>query len=122
MKTKLVLYAFAAIGILMGTSASGQSYAIRNARMAATAAAVLDARERPALADQLGDPGAVHRRTSPGLRRDADLLGVHRHARRVEHVEVQGGGDPDAGVRGDGRDGGNGRGDGTHGRDGDTPA
>ena len=42
MKTKLVLYAFAAIGILLGTSASAQSYAIRNARIVTVSGATIE--------------------------------------------------------------------------------
>ena len=42
MKTKLVLYAFAAIGILMVTSASAQSYAIRNAKIVTVSGATIE--------------------------------------------------------------------------------
>ena len=49
-----------------------------------TSRSPLEAGERPAAADQLADPGPVELGTAAGLGRDADLLGVHRHARRVE--------------------------------------
>ena len=42
MKLKLVLYAFAAIGILLGSSASAQSYAIRNARIVTVSGATIE--------------------------------------------------------------------------------
>ena len=42
MKTKLVLYAFAAIGVLFCTSASAQSYAIRNARIVTVSGATIE--------------------------------------------------------------------------------
>ena len=49
-----------------------------------TSAAVVEAGERPAAVDQLGDPGAVELGAPAGLRRDADLLGVHGHAGGVQ--------------------------------------
>ena len=42
MKTKLVLYAFAAIGILLATTASAQSYAIRNAKIVTVSGATIE--------------------------------------------------------------------------------
>ena len=48
--------------------------------------------EGPAAADELADPGAVELRAAAVLGRDADLLGVHRDARRVDLRHVVGGG------------------------------
>lgn len=42
MKSKLVLYAFAAIGMLFGGSASGQSYAVTNARIVTVSGATIE--------------------------------------------------------------------------------
>lgn len=42
MKLKLVLYAFAAIGMLFGTSVFGQSYAVTNARIVTVSGATID--------------------------------------------------------------------------------
>lgn len=42
MKVKLALYAFAAIGVLLGTSVYGQTYAIRNARIVTVSGAAID--------------------------------------------------------------------------------
>ena len=55
---------------------------------------VLDAGEGPSSGDQLRDPGPVERSAAVVLGRDPDLLGVHRHARRVERVHLVGAADP----------------------------
>ena len=55
---------------------------------------VLDPRERPAAPDELVDPGPVEVAAPVHLRADADLLGVHRHAGRVEGLRLLLGGTP----------------------------
>ena len=66
---------------------SGRSWP-RAARVAAPISALkttwpsVDAGERASGADEFGDPGLVEQSAVAGHRRDADLLGEHRHARR----------------------------------------
>ena len=52
--------------------------------------AVLDAGEGPPAADQLGDPDCGRRPAVGRDRRDADLLGEHRHAGGQQHVDLVG--------------------------------
>ena len=51
-------------------------------------ATVVEAREGPAAGDQLADPRSVQLPATARLRRDPDLLGVHRHAGRIDLRQV----------------------------------
>ena len=42
MKSKLVLYAFAAVGLVFGTDVLGQSYAVTNARIVTVSGATIE--------------------------------------------------------------------------------